>query len=148
MIKRLILTALAFLVVWAMVKKAKVFIDGVFDPIIKKMASAIQTFEGYYPGSRSYRNNNPGNLKFAGQSGAIGQDETGHAVFAYYDEGWAALIHQLKLAFYGGSRVYGLQDTLYSFFGKYAEGNTVEYAEFVAGRLGVDPGATLETMRG
>lgn len=33
------------------------------------VASAIQTIEGWFPGSISYRNNNPGNLRPAGQPG-------------------------------------------------------------------------------
>ena len=111
--------------------------------VIEKMAAAIQNFEGWYPGSRSYRNNNPGNLKFAGQGGAVGQDELGHAIFDSYQSGWNALTRQLTLAFTGLSRVYRPTDTLYQFFGKYAEANSVSYAQTVAAQLGVSPDATL-----
>ena len=143
MIQRLIIVGLLFWGVFEVGRKAKVILGTAFDAVIEKMANAIKSFEGWYEGSRSWRNNNPGNLKFAGQAGAVGQDETGHAVFATYEDGWAALIRQLRLAFYGGSRVYGLQDTLYTFFSKYAEGNSKQYAEFVAGRLGVSPGIPI-----
>lgn len=58
---------------------------------------AIQTAEGWFPGSRSYRNNNPGNLRYAGQAGATGADDSGFAIFDSYDDGFAALINQLQL---------------------------------------------------
>lgn len=107
--------------------------------LIERMAEAIKTFEGWFVGSRSYRNNNPGNLKLAGQPGAIGQDEQGHAIFDTYDSGWAALIRQIEGAFYGTSHVYSPDDNLFSFFSKYAEGNSLQYAQYVAGQLGIDP---------
>jgi hypothetical protein len=114
-------------------------IMGGLDAVVEKMATAIKNFEGWAVGSRSYRNNNPGNLKFAGQAGAVGQDEQGHAIFSDYEAGWAALKRQIRLAFTGGSHVYTLADNLYDFFSKYAEGNSRQYAEYVAGQLGVDP---------
>lgn len=41
------------------------------DPsAVASLASAIQTQEGYYPGSLAYQNNTPGNLVYAGQAGA------------------------------------------------------------------------------
>ena len=116
------------------------------DEIVNKMAEAIKSFEGWSPGSRSYRNNNPGNLKFAGQAGAVGEDEEGHAIFASYAEGWSALQRQIRAAFTGISHVYGLTDTLYSFFAKYAEGNSTEYAEYVAAQLGVSPDDNLASI--
>jgi hypothetical protein len=113
------------------------------DAVVGRMAEAIKTFEGWFEGSRSQRNNNPGNLKFAGQPGAVGADDTGHAVFTDYDAGWEALKSQIRIAFLGTSRCYSPMDTLYSFFEKYAEENSRQYAEFVAGELGVDPNTTL-----
>lgn len=107
--------------------------------LIEAMAGAIQRFEGWYEGSRSYRNNNPGNLKFAGQAGAIGQDEEGHAVFESYAAGWAALLNQIRAAFDGTSHVYTPSDNLYTFFAKYAEANQTVYAEFVSGQIGIPP---------
>lgn len=106
---------------------------------ITSWADAIKSFEGWFPGSRSYRNNNPGNLKFVNQAGATGPDETGHAIFDSYNSGWSALIHQLTIATTGVSQVYAPYDTLYDFFKKYAEENSTQYAEFVARRLGVSP---------
>jgi hypothetical protein len=114
--------------------------------VIERMALAIREFEGWYEGSRSYRNNNPGNLKFAGQAGATGQDESGHAIFESYAAGWNALKRQLRAAFLGTSRVYSPSDSLYTFFGKYAEANSVSYAQYVAAKLGADPSAPLSNL--
>jgi hypothetical protein len=116
------------------------------DYVLEKMAAAIMEFEGWYAGSRSQRNNNPGNLKYAGQPGAIGQDDEGHAIFSTFEDGWRALIRQLTAAFTGRSRVYSPEDTLYDFFGKYAEANSRQYAEFVAGKLGVSADETLASL--
>lgn len=60
------------------------------------LARAIQTEEGYFPGSRAYRNNNPGNLRYVGQEGAIGADSGGFAIFPDYQSGFAALVAQLR----------------------------------------------------
>jgi hypothetical protein len=122
------------------------------DSIVDKMAAAIQEFEGWNPGSRSYRNNNPGNLRWFDSiasipwAGATGLDDQNHVIFDSYDSGLAALKHQLSLAFMGESHVYSLSDTLYDFFGKYAEGNQAQYAEFVASQLNVDPNSTLGSL--
>lgn len=61
------------------------------------LAEAIKQHEGWFPGSRSYRNNNPGNLMYAGQAGAIGADDAGFAIFDSYQDGWNALLNQLQL---------------------------------------------------
>lgn len=137
-----------------MLYKGKKIGSSVIDIIIGTMADAIQEFEGWYPESRSFRNNNPGNLRWfngAGTipwSGATGLDAENHVVFDTYENGRMALAYQLTLAFTGRSRVYSLSDTLYDFFGKYAEGNQVAYAESVAARLGVSANATLASLIG
>ncbi|MFH1546475.1 MAG: hypothetical protein ABIE14_03810 [Patescibacteria group bacterium] len=48
-------------------------------------------------GSRSMRNNNPGNLKFIGQAGAIGADEKNFARFATLEAGVAAHKNQIRI---------------------------------------------------
>ena len=118
------------------------------NAIIEKMADAIQSFEGWAPGSRSYRNNNPGNLRPVGFTypGQTGLDDQGHAIFDSYASGRAALIHQLTLAFSGNSHEYSPTDTLYEFFSKYSERNQVPYAEYVASQLGVSPDTALQDI--
>ena len=64
--------------------------------------TAIQKHEGYYEGSRSYRNKNPGNLKYIGQAGSIGKDSGGFAIFGSLEDGRNALKNDI-LAKIGGS---------------------------------------------
>ena len=116
------------------------------QPKIEEMARAIMEFEGWFEDSVSQRNNNPGNLKFANQPGTIGTDNAGHAIFESFTMGWNALINQLKMAFENTSRVYTSNDTLLSFFRKYAEADSEHYAFFVADRLGVDPHTRLKNL--
>ena len=113
---------------------------------VEAMAYAIKKFEGWKEGSISFRNNNPGNLKFANQYGTVGIDQYGHAIFDSYESGWQALLNQLKIAFNGTSKVYAPTDTLYQFFSKYAEGNSKEYAEYVASALSVSPETQLRQI--
>lgn len=114
--------------------------------IIAAMAAAIQSFEGWRPGSVSFRNNNPGNLKYANQKGAVGCDAGGFAVFPTYEAGRQALCTQLAMAFNGTSRVYTPEDTLYDFFSKYTEGDSIPYANFVADKLGVTAHTRLKDI--
>lgn len=117
---------------------------------IEVMARAIMEFEGYFPGSLSQRNNNPGNLIYAGQTGAIGKDDRGFAIFEDFAAGWNALVNQLKLAFENKSRFYNSSMTLLDFFRSYAPrrtDNPVAYAAYVAGRLGVTVTTTLEELQ-
>jgi hypothetical protein len=117
------------------------------DTILDKMAKAIMEFEGYFEGSVSYKNNNPGNIKNVGQFGSdVGTDSQGHAIFPTFQDGYNALIKQLRLIVYGGSTVYNPSMTFYQVFAKYAEGNSRQYAEFVASRLGVPPTARMQDI--
>jgi hypothetical protein len=73
---------------------------GLFDAV----ASTIQTVEGWFPGSVSYRLNNPGNLLYAGQPGAVPHPITGSdgkvrtfAEFSSVAAGQQALDNQIAL---------------------------------------------------
>jgi hypothetical protein len=115
--------------------------------VVERMAEAIKAWEsGGNPSAKSFRNNNPGNLKYAGQAGVTGTDEQGHAIFETFEAGWQALLNQLSIAFTGSSRVYSPDDTLYEFFHKYAEANSENYAEYVAAALGVSPDTALRNI--
>lgn len=103
----------------------------------------IQSFEGYYEGSRSFRNCNPGNLKWRnGMELAIGQDKDNFAIFSCYKDGFLALKNKIYNACIGKSTVYRPEDTLLQFFKKYApsfDGNYPEkYAQYVAKKLNVE----------
>jgi hypothetical protein len=111
------------------------------ENLLDEWCDAIQEFEGYYPGSKSFRNKNPGNLRYIKQAGSIGQDTTGFAIFRTYHDGRKALYMMLKRAATGLSKVYRPDMSLASFFHTYAptsDNNAPDtYAKFVAKKLGV-----------
>lgn len=117
---------------------------GTLDPsAAQTIASTIQQVEGYYPGSLAYRNNNPGNLIYAGQPGAT-QGTNGFAVFDSYADGYQALLNQLNNYASRGM-------TISSMMAVYAPaaqaGNDPgSYANQIAASLGVDPNAPLTSL--
>lgn len=118
--------------------------------LITPFASAIQKMEGWYVGSRSYRNNNPGNLKYVRQPTANGFDKDGFAVFPDFSTGFECLRQMLINACSGKSQVYSPEDDLYDFFGKYAPANDgnepIQYAKQVAEAIGVSPETKLKDL--
>ncbi len=120
------------------------------EDLLDAWAEAIKSYEGWFPGSRSFRNNNPGNLK-AG-AGAVGKDAEGFAVFPDFATGWAALkadlrakitkypdfsILQIMTRYLGGNP----QQPQLS-----GEGDPFAYARAVANRLGVSINARLRDV--
>jgi hypothetical protein len=123
-----------------------------FD-FISTWAQAIAQFEGFNTaGNRAQRNNNPGNLKFAGQPGAIGADSGGFAIFPDPGTGFQALYTQLQkyVVSYPG---YSILDITAKYLGQSAptsdsQGNAYTYAGYVASALGVDVSTTLAQLSG
>jgi hypothetical protein len=117
---------------------------------IVKMCSAIERHEGYYVGSRSYRNCNSGNFKFCGQYKAIGKDAQGFAIFPSYEVGWQHLLKVVHNACTGKSLVYPKTMTLLEYFAKYApaqdSNDPKRYAEVVAESIGCSPFTRLEEL--
>ncbi len=97
--------------------------------LLNKWADAIQSFEGWYKGSKSYRNNNPGNIRFIGQKRATGQDSTGFCIFATYADGRQELIDLLTRAASGKSSLYSPNMTLIDFYNRYAPTSDNNYPE-------------------
>ena len=112
--------------------------------LISAWALAIQSFEGFYPGSRSCKNNNPGNIRYFGMfaSMAKGADDKGFCIFETYEKGLNALETLLTRAVTGLSTVYSPEDTLLGFYEKYAPTSDnnypTGYATFVAKKIGVE----------
>lgn len=108
----------------------------------QKLANQIATIEGYKKtGTLADRNNNPGNLRFVGQSGAVKGDR-GFAKFKTKEEGFQALIKQIRLDA-------GRSLTLKQFIYKYAppqENNTDAYLRSVSRTLGVSPNTKLKDV--
>lgn len=111
--------------------------------IVSGLAAAIQQMEGWFPGSLSYRNNNPGNLRPGSLAvGAVGSSG-GYAVFPDYATGYAALTGLIQSPGYWNL-------TLTQFFAKYApsadNNNPAAYAASVANMLGVDPNTPISQL--
>lgn len=118
---------------------------------VDALASAIQTQEGWYPGSVSYRNNNPGNLVFAGQAGAS-PGVGGFASFASYSLGDAALKNQITLDAVRGSDAAGrpinsISDLINSWAPASDPSNDpASYIASVVAQTGYDPNAPLSSL--
>lgn len=118
--------------------------------LLDRFCLAIQKYEGFYPGSRSYRNNNPGNLYYASQQGTVGRDEKGFAVFDTYGNGYKALKNQIRLAISGKSKYYKPDMSIIDFFSVYApyhdSNDPYSYALFVARETGLDPQTKIKDL--
>lgn len=112
------------------------------------LAAAIQRFEGWKPGSVSYRNNNPGILR-AGQ-GQIGTDAGGYAIFPDYQTGFNALEHQIDLNVSRGlslDEFFGGKPGIYAGYAPSGDSNDPgKYSQVVAGWLGIDPNTPLRDI--
>ncbi len=103
------------------------------NPITPALADAITKQEGFFPGSASYKNNNPGNIMDLGYYRQTGQFRL--QAYSTLEEGRAALESLIDKYISAGH-------TLTSFFAKYAPsghgGNDPNiYAKNVAGWLGI-----------
>lgn len=116
---------------------------------LNTVGQAVETQEGYYPGTLAYTNNNPGNLAPAGQPGcSLGAG--GFCAFPDYATGYQALLNQVSL---DASRGY----TILQFATKYLGGDppytsgiapggdAVAYAQAIASAAGVSPNDLLST---
>lgn len=138
----------------------------------EKWALAIKRHEGWitpggaYPnGSRSYRNNNPGNLRYTSYTAALGKnkghDDKNFVIYVSYEAGLAALKQFLIDASTDVLRPYRVKAselkkdsagklTLYEFYSVYApstDGNYPRgYAEAVAKDLGVSPETRIKDL--
>lgn len=123
---------------------------GTIDPsAVTSIANAIQTQEGYYPGSVAYINNNPGNLVYAGQPGAVA-GTGGFARFDTYQDGYAALQNQITLDVTRGTDVNGNPTTtvaqLMTSWAPPSENDTAAYIANVSASTGFDPNAPLSSL--
>lgn len=113
------------------------------------IAQAIQQQEGYFPGSLAYRNNNPGNLVYAGQAGAS-PGAGGFASFSSYDAGYQAMLNQISLDASRGTDASGNPTTtvaeLLTSWAPPSENNTAAYISNVAASTGFNPNASLSSL--
>lgn len=123
---------------------------------VSTIAGTIQQVEGYYPpgavvggvsypsGSLAYQNNNPGNLRFVGQAGAV-QGTGGFARFDSYDDGVNALNNQIQL--YAG-RGMTISDMMKVYAPSDDGNNPASYAATIAAALGVSADTPLPNLAG
>ncbi|HIA4224687.1 TPA: lytic transglycosylase catalytic [Escherichia coli] len=91
---------------------------------------------------RGERNNNPGNLNFAGQAGASLERPGGRfARFETAFDGLRALARQLML--YAGRGINSVEKIIFTWAPASDNNNTTAYIRAVSQRLGVDPRAAL-----
>lgn len=127
--------------------------------IVSTIAQTIQQFEGWlapgspgYPtGSLSYRNNNPGNIIWYGQSGATA-GAGGFAAYPSYAAGWQALLNQLNYMIQPGytspqGQSYPAGVTLNQMMEIYApiaqNPNQPQYIAAISAATGIDPNQTV-----
>jgi hypothetical protein len=115
---------------------------------LDRFCEAIMAYEGWRPGSRSYRNCNPGNLRWSPL--AVGTDE-GYAVFATFADGWAALVRDVTIKASGQSKTGLLPSaTLAEFFRVYAPtldaNHPEDYARYVIARATLPAACTLADL--
>lgn len=110
---------------------------------ITAIADAITRFEGFFPGSVSYRNNNPGNLVYVGQAGATPVQVTGSdgkvrtfARFETPEAGRAALEGQIAL---DASRGLTLRQLIYKWAPPSDNNPTDKYLASIANNTGLTP---------
>jgi hypothetical protein len=124
---------------------------GSISPVaVTAIAGAIRQEEGYAPGTPAFVNNNPGNLVYAGQTGAS-QGAGGFASFTSYAAGETALENQILLDATRGTDVNGNPTTtvtqLISSWAPASTGNnTAAYIASVAAQTGYDPDAPLSSL--
>lgn len=123
---------------------------GLGQTSIDSLAQAIARFEGFQiAGSVAARNNNPGNLRSG--PGQTGTDASGYAIFPDVATGWAALDNQVQT---NVNRGLTLQQFFaggpgYAGYAPSADSNDpTNYANTVAGWLGIDPNAALSDLIG
>lgn len=121
---------------------------------LMQLADAIFHFEGGKAGDLNVRNNNPGNLKFENQPGAV-KGPNDFAVFDSINDGWAALYRQLQKSLSEFPQL-----DFNQFFARWLgqrdyinprvtnQGDPFKYAKFVAGKLGVSADQTLGQIFG
>lgn len=126
---------------------------------LRQFCLAIQQHEGWFSGSCSYRGNNPGNLRWSATQIGVHTCGSGEfSMFKTYEDGFNALMHQVRIVANGTSKVYNeraralnLKDssllTISQFFAIYApssdNNNPQRYAEFVAQKVGLPTHAAM-----
>lgn len=115
---------------------------------LDRFCEAIMQYEGWKPGSRSFRNSNPGNLRDSPFK--LGMDG-GMCTFKTFADGWNALVFDVKCKATGRTRTSLSGDsTMRDFFDIYApkidNNEPNKYCLYVCDRVGVSPDDKLKSL--
>lgn len=94
------------------------------------------------PQTRSYRNNNPGNIRagsFANRHGATGSDAEGFAIWPTSAEGFAALVALLRTATYRALTI----EAAINRYAPASENDSAAYVASVCGQTELSPDQVL-----
>jgi hypothetical protein len=115
---------------------------------LSPFADAIAHAEGFYvTGSRSQRNNNPGDMILAPPANKYTAKSDGtYAIFDTAQDGWQALEDQLDFIRRGVSAHYTKTMTFFQMAETYSPGDgSTEWATNVASFVGANPNETIES---
>ena len=106
---------------------------------LKLFSKAIEQYEVYKPGSLTWRNNNPGALRWS--IFQVGQ-RSGFSYFNSYEDGFKALMWDVEQKCKGNTRTkLGPESTIYEFFTVWSpthdNNDPLKYAQFVARAVGL-----------
>jgi hypothetical protein len=120
------------------------------DALIQAIANAIQAQEGYYPGSRAFRNNNPGNIWDGLSPGKTKRiwnqypiDADGFLILPDYATGRALMEGQISLKINRGET---LTQLINEWDSSDSTATRATYVANVSTATGLDPNAPLNTL--
>lgn len=120
------------------------------SPTVQQFCEAIKIQEGWFAGSRSQRNHNPGNCKYSsvGYAKIYGEVKRDRGNFAIFKDDETGMLYLRNLVI--GKIKKAPEETIVGFFEVYAPSydgnNPVQYARAVAGRLGVGINYQLKNL--
>lgn len=117
------------------------------DPVrVARIADAIAYAEGaQIPGSRPYRNNNPGDLTVDLNGKGVGTDGP-FIVYRSMSDGMDALKKQVTLMLTNQSKIYNRDMTIQEVANNYTSTQQLDWARNVATRLGASVNDTIATV--
>lgn len=109
---------------------------------VKLCALAQQEFEGYYPGSPAYKNNNPGNLRSV---------QGPFLVFPTYEAGFEALEAYIRRVAQGNHHAYpkGGDTTIMEYTHIYTsdpEPSATNYAKHISAKVGLSTNTPMKAL--
>ena len=120
-------------------------------PKIVKLSQLIAQYEGFSPGTRAFRNNNPGNCKFSQKGyraiyGKVTQDKDGFAIFPTASLGWLYLQNMLLNWAKDERKEWTIKQLIEVYAPALDDNDPIAYSKYLVTHLGVDSGTTLKAL--